>query len=112
MNKANNDGDTPLHVAAQRFHLGALDAIHGNMSRTFIFVVPFCLAAFKLLSAGALVDVKNNAGLTPLDYCLHLVSQYKEHHTLISNKFTTAAQELEESRGQSSSLGRFFASAK
>ncbi len=101
MDRANEDGDTPLHFAAQRFHLGAIDAIYGHMQQTFVFAVPFCLMAFKLLESGARVDIKNNSGLTPLDYCPRLFEYFTEFNGLIGQHYLAAYFSHEEMKNKS-----------
>jgi ankyrin repeat protein len=90
LHKPDIDGNTPLHLSASMFHLGAIDALHGNLHHCFAFAVPYCLAAFKLIEAGASVDIKNNAGLTPCDYCPRLVEYFKEYYSLVNKELSLA----------------------
>jgi hypothetical protein len=90
LHKPDIDGNTPLHLSASMFHLGAIDALHGNLHHCFAFAVPYCLAAFKLIEVGASVDIKNNAGLTPCDYCPRLVEYFKEYYSLVNKELSLA----------------------
>jgi ankyrin repeat protein len=73
----NNLGETPLHKAVWRDHLGSLSlspALSLRVSNSSFFFFPFQLfltitqdVVKMLLGAGARVDVKNKAGKTPAD---------------------------------------------
>eukprot|EP00029_Vermamoeba_vermiformis_P001748 TRINITY_DN1194_c0_g2_i1.p1 TRINITY_DN1194_c0_g2~~TRINITY_DN1194_c0_g2_i1.p1 ORF type:complete len:1206 (-),score=168.93 TRINITY_DN1194_c0_g2_i1:68-3685(-) len=67
LNVQDTHGDTALHHACYFFHLGGCD--HQFMHDSHLF----SLILFKLLDAGAAVNVKNNSGQTPVDIIPNLL---------------------------------------
>jgi ankyrin repeat protein len=67
LNAQDNHGDTALHYACYWFHQGGL--AHKQLHRSHAF----SLVLFKLLDAGARVDIKNNSGQSPLDLIPNLM---------------------------------------
>eukprot|EP00029_Vermamoeba_vermiformis_P009334 TRINITY_DN4621_c0_g1_i2.p2 TRINITY_DN4621_c0_g1~~TRINITY_DN4621_c0_g1_i2.p2 ORF type:complete len:709 (-),score=100.60 TRINITY_DN4621_c0_g1_i2:31-2157(-) len=87
LNAQDQDGNTALHFACKYFHTGFIDAIDANLvSAENGEAAINCYFAFKLVEAGAKTDVKNNRGLTALDYVPMLMRHYEKVYPIVKAK--------------------------
>ena len=75
-------------MACQYFHTGIIDAIHANLDIKGS-AMPYCWLAFKLIEAGARVDIKNIQARTPLDATPLLLQHYEKVYPMIKKYETT-----------------------